>query len=83
MTVFLPEQPVEPMLRPWWYHPETPALPPPAFPSIPDPAYAAGCQLVRLADSIADVFARCEWCRRPTPGLLADCAEPDCPGGMR
>lgn len=34
-------------------------------------------------DAIADVFGRCEWCRRPTPGVLADCTDPDCPGGAR
>lgn len=80
MTLFIPDAPPS---RPSWYHPETPASPPQVIPSMPDPAYAAGCQLVRLADSVVDIFARCEWCRKPTPGLLADCADPDCPGGAR
>lgn len=48
MTTFTPV--AAPVVWPDWYHPETPALPPPAFPSVPDPAYAAGCQLVRCAD---------------------------------
>jgi len=83
VTVFTPASEAEPVLRPWWYHPDPPPAPQFELPSMPDPAYAAGCQLVPLAESVVDVFGRCEWCRKPTPGVLADCEDPDCPGRSR
>jgi hypothetical protein len=93
--IFLPPPAAD--TPPWW-HPLPSDLPRrlPGLPTAADQAQVLGALVDERdmwrtahrvmgvnAASVVDVFGRCEWCRRPTPGVLTDCVEPTCPGGAR